>query len=347
MIKFINKDNALEIQNLKKWLLSKKVVAIDSETRSTTDFNNIHTTEMIMFQIGDKETQWVIDTRDINIILLKHYLESKNLLKIGHNIKYDYKVLLNYNITLENVWDTMVVEQVLTNSGNREKGYYSLEQTHYRYYDVNPYGDQLSLFDPYIPKSERNKISKKEEEPFEESEIYYGATDIITCYKIYDKQSSIIELEDMYELAELENEFTLVLGDCEYNGIPLNKERWVELAEWTNAKQSELLTELNNAYPDVKNWNSHVQVKDLFKSLGMNITKSIKGEIKDSIQTIHLVKYIEDYPILKIYLKYKEFAKLSSTYGLSFLRNINPITNRIHSNFIQILGIRDFSQKWL
>lgn len=42
--------------DLKKWLRNKSILAIDSETRST-DFTDIFSTEIIMFQIGDKYDQ--------------------------------------------------------------------------------------------------------------------------------------------------------------------------------------------------------------------------------------------------------------------------------------------------
>lgn len=320
---------------LRKWLKDKTVIAIDSETRSS-NFKDLFETEMIMFQIGDRHDQWIIDVRDYDITPIRSILESNNILKIGHNIKYDYKVLSNdRSITLENVWDTLVCEQILDNGNPREKGYYTLQSTHQRYYDSDPYSDQLSLFDPFIPKSKRNEISKKDTEPFDEAEIFYGATDIITAFKVYEKQFQLIQENNQVELMNLENEFTLVLGDCEINGMPINERRWVALAEWSSQKSSEELDILKKLHPEVTNWNSHVQVKKLFKSLGIPITKNIKGESKDSIQGTTIKQYADKFDIITPYLKYKGLEKLSTTYGIKFLKHVNSTTKRIHSSFIQ------------
>ena len=46
-----------------------------------------------MFQIGDKERQYVIDTRDVDITPLRHILESDKIVKVLHNAKFDYKFI--------------------------------------------------------------------------------------------------------------------------------------------------------------------------------------------------------------------------------------------------------------
>lgn len=296
---------------------------------------------MVMFQIGDKYDQWIIDTRDYPLGSIKNILEDKTILKIQHNIKYDYKVLKIYNnITMESVWDTMVIEYVLTIGKEAPKGFYSLQNTHRRYYDSDPYSDQLSLFDPFIPKNKRLEISKIDDRPFTEAEIFYGATDIITAFKVYEKQSQLIRENRQEELAKLENEFALVLGDCELNGMPINRERWIELAQWSSNKLEELLFQLNKLHPNVLNWNSSLQVKRLFKDLGIPISINDKksGEQKDSVQESVIAKYADKFPIIPIYLQYKGMQKLMSTYGLKFLKHVNDTTGRIHSSFVQILN---------
>lgn len=155
---------------------------------------------------------------------------------------------------LENVWDTMLGEYVLSTGINRPKGYYSLEESYTRYFDLNPYGNQLSLFDPWISKKTRNEISKKEDEdPFTSGEIFYGATDIIAAYKLYEAQYIRLEEQELLKTMKLENEFVLVLGDMELNGMPINTSEWLELAEWSKARLIECENILRDQYPEVKN----------------------------------------------------------------------------------------------
>ena len=43
---------------------------------------------------------------------IARYIEGHKL-KILHNVKFDYKFLRQYNIRLNNVWDTMLTSQVI------------------------------------------------------------------------------------------------------------------------------------------------------------------------------------------------------------------------------------------
>ena len=78
-----------------------------------------------------------------------------------------------------------------------------------------------------------------------------------------------------------------------------------------------------------------MQVKKLFKSIGIPISKNVKGETKDTVASTAIIRYKDQFDIITPYLRYKGFAKLSSTYGVKFLQHVSPYTGRIHSSFIQ------------
>jgi DNA polymerase-1 len=61
------------------------------------------------------------------------------------------------------------------------------------------------------------------------------------------------------------------------------------------------------------------------------------GAIKESVARQVLEKQIKKDPIIGSYLSYKESAKESSVYGEMFLKHVNPISNRVHSSFMQIM----------
>ncbi len=234
---------------------------------------------------------------------------------------------------MENVWDTMISEQVRYAGLTKPKGYYTLEQTYERYFGVNWYGDQLSLFKPYAPKKIRNEISKKGEEPFTHAEISYGATDVECAYSIYKMQLEVLGKEDLLETAKLESSYVPVVGDMEFNGFPIKEPRWLELAKWSREHLEPVLEQLQKEHPNVANWNSSQQVKKYFKELGIPIPK-VKG--KESIEANHIKGLAEKFPVIEMYLRYKAFQKASSTYGEKFLRHINPYTGRVHTSFLQL-----------
>lgn len=148
-------------------------------------------------------------------------------------------------------------------------------------------------------------------------------------------QCKLIDKEELGEIEVLENKFVFVLGDMELEGVPIDIDEWLELDEWTGEEVKKIENLLRTQYPEVENWNSHIQVKNLFKKLGINI---INKDKKESVNELVIASQASDHPIITDYLKYKQFSKLKSTYGLKFLKHISPITNRIHSSFIQILN---------
>ena len=114
MIKFVGNPKLLDccevvtIQEAVDYCNSIDIIAVDTET---TGLNHIDD-KMIMLQIGDDKQQFVIDTRCVDIEPLKHILEGDKI-KVLHNVKFDYKFLRQYNIRLNNVWDTMLTSQVI------------------------------------------------------------------------------------------------------------------------------------------------------------------------------------------------------------------------------------------
>lgn len=319
-----------------KYLSSINEIYLDTETGLGKEGSR----QIKLLQVGDEKHQFVIDCEAVDVSSLKKFIEGSKL-KIGHNLKFDAKILkYNYNWELNNIYDTMIVEQLLHCGLSTPKGFYSLEQCCVRYSGINPYSDQLSLFDPFIPKKIRMKADTTPEF------IFYAATDLISTYRVYTAQQLLIKNRKMEKLVKLECEYTLVLADMEYVGFPISSPRWTYLDRWINRKLDTKLTELNSLHPEIANWNSSPQVGKLFKELGMNITikdkkktiKLKKDVFKDSVQEIVISKFIKEYPIVGTYLDYKKFKKLASTYGVSFLKNVDPITNRIHSSYWQILN---------
>ena len=77
------------IQDVVAYCDTKIELAVDTETEGL-DFTS---DKMIMFQIGDEEQQFVIDTRVVSIEPLRDILERRNTLKLLQNAKFDYKFM--------------------------------------------------------------------------------------------------------------------------------------------------------------------------------------------------------------------------------------------------------------
>lgn len=82
--------------------LSKcKYVTVDVETTPDFYFKDYpkagldpYTSSVVCFQIGDEHRQYVLDARYYSLGKLKYILLNKKIVKVGVNIKFDYKMIL-------------------------------------------------------------------------------------------------------------------------------------------------------------------------------------------------------------------------------------------------------------
>lgn len=86
------------------------------------------------------------------------------------------------------------------------------------------------------------------------------------------------------------------------------------------------------------NWNSQTQVIPIFKLFGVDVSvvDKEKGGMKDSVDAKVLKPQRDKCSLIPLYLKYREAVKVTSTYGDNFLKQINPVTRRLHTSFQQL-----------
>lgn len=343
MIKFLSKQlraNSLypatqDTSIIFDYFKDKDIIAVDTET---TGFQP-HTDTLLSLQLGDEEMQFVIDATTMSIAGYKGLLENKLL--IFQNAKFDLRFLYKHGIYPNRIYDTFLAEKKLYQGLDEvKKNLGALEQ---RYCDTN-----------LVDKSNRGLIHRH---GFIDSVIEYCAYDTIVLPKIRLEQLKLGQKNDMLKAFELENQFCLALAYTEYCGLYLDRDKWVKKVEANTIKFNKAKKVLdkyiidNNHHEfiddqldlfstDTKiklNWNSDKQVKKLFKKLGINVFIIKKGVKKESVEAPVLIKQKNKFDIISPYLEYKKWEKDLSTYGYNVLKHINPVTDRIHSSFNQII----------
>ena len=340
----ISADNALDM--MQSW----DVIQVDSETNG----RDPHLCDFLCFQFGNKaaDTQIVVDCSCVDIKLYKDLLESKFL--IGQNLKFDLQFLYKYGIVPRNVYDTMIVEQLLY------LGYPVVGKPGGISYSLNAIAQRRLNVD--IDKTVRGEIIWR---GLDSSVIQYAAGDVMYLEDIRDSQLIDLKKKDCEKAADLENRFVPVIAYLEWCGIKLDQEKWKEKMrqDQKNLNQSlEALNQFTIKHPNLKqftyvdlqgdlfsgfntepictvNWSSSQQVIKIAKILGFNTeTKDKKtGESKDSVleKALSVQKGIND-EFLKLYFAYQEYAKVVSSFGQGHLDAVNPLTGRIHSTFKQL-----------
>jgi DNA polymerase-1 len=335
----INSSNysTCKIEDVVRYCESKTLLGIDTETEGF-DFL---TKKLLMFQIGNQEHQFVIDTRVVSIEPLRGVLESKNICKVLHNIKFDYKHIKKWaNIEMQNTWCTMVVDQIIYNGKYSYR--FSLAALADRYLDV------------YIDKSIRNRFIDLRGQPFDDAEILYGAKDVEYLTLIKKHQDELILKHELTEIVELENEAALVFSDIEYNGIKLDVIKWKEIADISNKEMQDYEDKLDQyiltddkykafrkkyIQQDLFIDSSELRKVDVKWSSPLQCLNVLKTDIPDleDVNGKNLYKYRSTNSLINDYVKYKEIAKLATSYGQEFLKNVGK-DGRIHTSFKQILA---------
>ncbi len=315
-----------------KWLNTLDEVNLDTETEGF--FN--HENKIVMLQLYYKDITYVLDVRYINILPLKERLE--NILVVGQNLKFDFKFLKFHGIELNNIYDTFLVECLLTNGlRDRELGLDAL---------VQKYCNEK------LDKTIRNQFINLKGQPFTNSQIVYGSKDVSYLSEIKEKQLIEVSKWGLENVVNLENQACLALADIEYNGLLFDSESWIKVANKAKENIKNYEEELDNIVLQESklkkfltkgeqlalfgiinrkvaiNYDSPTQMLKVFKALGLDVLNSGEKEIQ---------KYQNSYPFVKKFIDYKKDSKLVSTYGLDFLKWINKNTNRIHTEFWQIL----------
>lgn len=318
-----------------------KIVGLDTETSGLDPY----TCNLLSLQLGNYDIQIVIDCSTINVLKYKEYLESDRLF-IGWNLKFDLKWLYKYGIVPKRVYDGFLSEKLMWLG--YPKGFHSMS--------LKTAGE--TYLGVELDKSIRGKIIWNGLKSYDT--IIYAAQDVQYLEKIMECQIEELRKKDLLKAIEYENRFILPLAYCEFCGVKLDVDKWK--AKMEKDKERELKArkacddwliknEPNSKYifidrqgdlfngfnlePQVTiNWNSAKQLAPLFKKYGVEIQveDKEKGGMKDSIDAKILKPQKDKCSLIPLYLKYTEAAKVTSTYGENFLRQINPVSNRIHTN---------------
>ena len=300
-------------QNLEQQIL----LSIDTETSGLDP----HLDTLLLLQIATHDTVYIFDCTKVDIAPLKGILENPHSVKLLQNAKFDYKFLrAKIGISMTNMFDTMLAERLLTVGLSRE---ISLARIAKKYMGLR--------LDKSIRLSFTQGIGH-----LSHDQISYAAEDVICLFSIYYKQREELAKEHLLDIAQLEFDAVVPIGEMELNGIFVDAERWrkilVREEQLRDAAAQELLDLLEPGLPqqglfnDVAtvNLNSSTQIIEIFGRMGITLPDTSEATLKAT-----------DHPAAAKLLEYREHEKVLTAFGESFLKLINAKTGRIHPDFQQ------------
>lgn len=325
------------VDTYEKWkklldkLLTKSEFCFDTETSSLY----LHDTNLvgISFCFNENEAYYVPFELDNNradfIEELKLVFANENILKIGHNIKFDMIVLHYCGIDVKGpVFDTMVAHYLI-----QPEIKHSMDYLAGQYLNYNP----ISI-ESLIGKKGKNQLNMS---MLKNEDIYeYACEDADITYQL--KQLLVNELKEygLYDLAsKIEMPLISVLKSMELNGVNLDSDAINKYGQYLNNKLlglKETIIEMAGGHDF--NIDSPKQLGEVLFDK-MKITKKVAFTRTKQYSTSEetLEKLRNDHPIIKEILEYRSLKKLFSGYIEALPKLINKKTKRIHTSFNQTI----------
>ena len=298
-------------------------VAIDIETTVRNDVRaSPYTDDLICITINDGVRSWLTyDPHEEEPILA-----DPTVLKIFHGGVFDLQFLLHYinqdriyDLRVQNVWDTLLIERVLTAGTNA-------------HCDLGSVAEKYSGV--FLDKNIRDSFRLHSGE-LNQVQIDYALEDVNHLLTIQAQQEVAITSRNMLETVQLENELMPIVADMELEGIGFNPDAWAYILEVETSVLPKIEADIQSLlspsfsydiftgkFTGMVNLNSSVQLKLALKRLGIPV---------EDTQSSTLEKVT--HPIGQQILEYREHAKRLQW---DYPKYINPITGRIHPSIVQV-----------
>lgn len=325
-------DGKMATHLLVKKLLNQKIVCFDTETTSTDSL----LAELVGISFSYEKNKGYYIPFDKNeeknqeiLSELLPFFENEEIVKIGHNLKYDCKVLRNYNIEVKGkLFDTMIAHYLINPDGRH--GMDALAEYYLKYKPVS--------IETLIGKKGKNQ-KLFSSVPLEEQKEYSVEDSDITL-QLKDFFEPKLEKDNLKNLFEnIEMPLMKVLEDMEWNGISLDTTALSEMSKTLEKDLLQLEKSIYESAGEEFNINSPKQLGDiLFDKLKLDSkpkkTKTGQYATGEDI----LLKLAHKHEIIDNLLEYRQIQKLKSTYVDSLPDYINPKTGRVHTSFAQTVA---------
>lgn len=310
-------------------LLKQTEVAFDTETNSLDALSADLVGISFSFEAG--KGYYVPFPKDFeeakNLVqFFMPFFESEEILKIGHNLKYDYKVLYKYGVRPKGqIFDTMIAHYLL--NPDQRHNMDTLAETLLRYKPLP--------IESLIGKKGKNQKTFDQLDLEVQKEYAVEDADITLRLKhILEPQLPAVKADKL--LKEIEMPLMGVLTEMEVEGIRVDAEVLKGQSEKISKEIQSVEKKIYEYSGEEFNLNSPKQLGEiLFDKLKLDpkAKKTKTGQYKTGEEI--LVKLKDRHEIIEKILDYRQLQKLSSTYVDALPKEINPETGRIHTTFVQ------------
>jgi DNA polymerase I len=296
-------------------LKGAKVLALDTETTGLDPY--LHQPRLLQLTARGGPNAvidlWKIPTAELSP--LRDLLREPSL-KIGHNLKFDLKMLWQAGLPVSGpFFDTMLAAQLL-DAGVAKKGHTLAE---------------------LVAKHCQTQLSKEMQTSdwsgsLTEEQYRYAAEDVVYLADLHSILSRELEAAGLTTVAELEFACLPAVAEIELTGMKLDREKWEGLVSEFEARKEEAYRAFQEQLPEQFrekpiNPNSPTQLAEVFRKLGVPA---------DNTKKETLFPLVGRFPVLEALLKYRSVSGTLSRCLRPFLNSVHPVTGRLHGDYHQL-----------
>jgi DNA polymerase-1 len=277
----------------------------------------------------DKEGELIAGQLDEKYVIaeLLPYLQSDDLLKVGHNLKYDYTVLKEHSgIELKGPLADTLIAAYLTESGGRSLKLDDLCQE--RQLKLTPFSEVVD--------------GDKREDSFAyvaiEKAVNYSCEDVygtLVLWQEFEKKLENLGVSSLFW--DVEMKVLTLLAQMEITGICLDVSVLEALSIEFTAKLELLEKEIFEQAGHEFNINSPRQLGTvLFEEKGLPHGRKTKTGFSTDVKVLE--KLAPKHALPNLVLQYRTMVKLLSTYVDKLSQLKDPVSGRIHTSFNQAVA---------
>ncbi|MFO7937125.1 MAG: DNA polymerase I [Kiritimatiellia bacterium] len=258
----------------------------------------------------------------------KSLFENESITKLGHNVKFDISMLMQYGISVKGpVHDSMLAHYVLDAADRHGMDYLARQILNYETIPIS------SL----IGEKKRGKEQLKMGELPPDKICDYAAEDADVTLRLDAVLRKKAEDEGcITALRESEEPLIRVLAEMEYEGVRIDDKALREYGHELDRELLQLEIEIRDMGGGNFSPSSPKQLGEvLFDRLKLDdkAKRTASGQFATGESV--LMKIRDRHPIINKVLDYRACSKLKSTYVDKLPQWIDPATGRVHTSFSQ------------
>tara|TARA_B100000795_G_scaffold106445_1_gene78541 strand:+ start:3339 stop:6191 length:2853 start_codon:yes stop_codon:yes gene_type:complete len=325
-------DTPLSRKLLLKKLMQQTSVCFDTETTGLKALEVELIGIAFSYEIGKGYYVSLPENQEETKVILDEFrlfFENEKIEKIGHNLKYDLKVLSNYSINVKGkLFDTMIAHYLINPDMRHNMD--MLAETYLNYQPVS--------ITELIGKKGKNQLSMREI-PLKD-QIEYAVEDADITLQLKNHFTKELESGNVTKLFnDVELPLVSVLTAMEIEGININVDFLKELSIVLTADITRLEKGIYEQAGEEFNIASPKQLGIvLFENMKL-VVKPKKTKTGQYSTAEDVLSYLaKDHQIIRDIQEYRQYKKLQSTYVDALPNEVNLKTGRIHTEYMQAVA---------